>query len=213
MLLPAVLEKPGLTEFLRVFARNGTGFAREAASSIYESLTRGKAFEEAIAEVRPALPPPVRELLILGCQRGELDRVLADMLAAYRTAEGEAATGLRMNALLEQWRRCSAGTQICGWCLDRALDKIMRRAALEEAHEVILEQEGERFFHQWYVEAKPVHVIEPSHSMTYKTILHALSDAAEKKQPLKPWGWLVTLAATGEFDLTLDARRLRIRFR
>lgn len=213
MLLPAALNEPGLTESLRVLAQNGTGFTRDVASSVYESLTRGMAFQEAIAEARPELPLPVRELLILGCERGALDRVLSDMLKAYQAVEGEAEAGLRMNVVLEQWQRCPAGSQICDWCLERAIDKILRRAALEDAREVILEQEGERFFHQWYIEAKPVHVIEPSHSLTYKSILQALSDAAENHQPLKPAGILVTSSAAGEFDLTLDARKLRIRFR
>jgi len=213
MLLPAVLNKPGLTEWLRVFARDGTGPARDVACSLYESLTRGRAFQDAIAEARPALPPAVRELLSLGCQRSELDRVLSDMLKAYEAAQGEGEAGRSLDLLLERWRRCPSGSSICDGCLERTLDKILRRADLEEAHEVILEQEGESFFHQWYIEAKPVHVIEPSHSMAYQSVLRALSDAADRHQPLEPWGIPVASSAPGEFELTRETGTLRVRFR
>jgi hypothetical protein len=142
-----------------------------------------------------------------------LDLVLANMLKVYEAADEEEEAARQMGRVLEQWQSRPAGSLICTGCLQRELGKILRRAELEEAAEVILEQEEERFFHQWYVASKPVHVIEPSHSMAYKSILKALSDAAETSQPLKPWDLKVLLESPKQFRLVGDGVDLTVLFR
>ena len=213
MLLPAVLRKPGLTESLRLFARKHACPAAQVAQSMFAALTRGESFQQAIRGAGPSLPVRIQDLLILGYERSALDLVLADMLKVYKAADEEEGVARRMGRMLEQWRRRPAGSLICAGCLEREIGKILRRAELEEAAEVILEQEEERFFHQWYVAFKPVHVIEPSHSLTYKSILKALHDAVEASRPLKPWNLKVILEAPKQFRLVGDTMDLTMLFR
>ena len=158
-------------------------------------------------------PRNVQDLLVLGTERGVLDWILADVLKAYEAADDEESLARQMCQVFDQWQGRPASSIICTGCMERELDKILRRAKVEQAREVILEQEEERFFHQWYVEAKPVHVIEPSHSLTYRTILKTLSDAAEASQPLKPWNLEVLSDAPRQFRLVGEGVDLKILFR
>jgi hypothetical protein len=119
----------------------------------------------------------------------------------------------RMRVVREKWQHRSTDALICSGCLERVISKILRRAELEEAGTVILEQEGEDFFHQWYIAVVPVHVIEPSHSLGYKTILKAMSEAATARRPLKPGKLKVVKAGPKQFRLTGSGVELILRFR
>jgi hypothetical protein len=213
MLLAAVLSEAGLTDSLGRFRREEDGAAGRFAQSLFEGLTHGESFEGAIRQARPSLPGVLQELLILGCEHGNLDYILGEIVEGWRAVSPGQDWAARLDELLLRWRSRTANLTICTGCLEREIGRIPQRAKVEGAREVILEQEGEAFFHQWYVAAKPVHVIEPSHSMTYRTILQALSDADGASEGLKPWEVRVRSVSPRRFRLVGEGVALEMFFR
>ena len=140
MLLPAVTQRPGLTGSLQRFARQNDGPAGRFAQALFDGLTHGQSFEQAIRHAQPSLPRVLQELLILGCGRGVLDLVLSDLLKSFQALPPEHDPRPQMTELLAQWQSRTANALICAGCLQREITHILRRAELEEAQEVILQQ-------------------------------------------------------------------------
>ncbi|MNT50297.1 hypothetical protein D3C72_1872110 [compost metagenome] len=71
--------------------------------------------------------------------------------------------------------------KICADCWQDEISKIIKRAQVEGAIKVVVEQEGESFLHQRFVGPKLVKVTEASISAVIKTIEYTLQERAKSK--------------------------------
>jgi len=155
---------------------------RSAIHSWKNSLSEGLAFRESLKAMSPQFPSCVKELLTLAAERSVLDHAVADLLTAYSQSTREISLLESTTRLINTYSSSATGGIICEGCFERDFLKIMSRASLEQADEVILEQEGESYFHQKYLGVKLIHVIEPCHSMLYNTIQMKLGDAISTRK-------------------------------
>lgn len=176
--LPQMLNV-GLIQPLREFADRNRGDLSKAIKSWYKRMKEGKAIQDSIQEMYPRFPQSIEKLFLLGAEQSILDHVLADMIKIYDENDSEEALLTDMSLLVDRYQNEPSSDFICQGCFERDFDRIIQRATVENASEVIFEQEGERFFHQKYIGVKIIHIIEPCHSKTYKTILHKLREYAE----------------------------------
>ena len=146
--------------------------------SWHQALAEGRSFLESVLAMTPRFPACVEELLILGEQRSCLDAVVGDLDGLCACIADEELLLDAAARLLDGYRNRSHAGAICEGCCARDLLKILHRGELEAASEVLLEQEGELFFHQRYLGVKPVRISEPCHSLVFTTLQRALTEAA-----------------------------------
>jgi hypothetical protein len=151
---------------------------KSAIHSWEKALTEGLSFRESLAAMSPRFPSCIEELLTLAAEHGVLDHAVADLLTAYSQSIREIDLLESTTRLVNTYSSLPIGGIICDGCFERDFLKILSRASLEQADEVILEQEDESYFHQKYLGIKLIHVIEPCHSMLYNTIRIKLGDAS-----------------------------------
>ncbi|NOQ23311.1 MAG: hypothetical protein GQ565_11780 [Candidatus Aegiribacteria sp.] len=175
------LLNEGLIKPLQSF-RTENPKLKSAIHSWEKSVTEGLSFRESLKAMSPQFPSCVDELLTLAAERSVLDYAVADLLTAYSQSTGEINLLESTTRLVNTYSSSATGGIICEGCFERDFLKIMSRATLEQADEVILEQEGESYFHQKYLGVKLIHVIEPCHSMLYNTIQMKLGDAISTKK-------------------------------
>lgn len=154
---------------------------KSAICSWEKSLTEGLSFRGSLEAMSPRFPSCVEELLALASERSVLDRAVADLLTAYSQSTTEVNLLESITRLVNTYSSSPTGGIICDGCFEKDFLKIMDRASLEQANEVILEQEGESFFHQKYIGIKLIHVIEPCHSMVFNSIQKKLSNAVSTR--------------------------------
>ncbi|NQU66542.1 MAG: hypothetical protein HQ510_01235 [Candidatus Marinimicrobia bacterium] len=172
----------GLLKPLHEFVQNNAGPIKSAINSLYTGLTEGKSFQDSIHGMSPKFHPSIETLLIIGIENSRLDHVLSDVDDIYKNNENTLYD--KMSLLVDKYQNNPSTKMICEGCFEREFKKILRRAKLEKAYEVILIQEDEKFFHQKYLASKLIHIIEASHSKTYVTILSKLQQSVIEKRAL-----------------------------
>ena len=140
----------GLAVPLRDFGAETHNAMGRAIGSWYKGLCRGESLQSAIRKMSPRFPSCVEELLLLACERSILDRVLKDVLVIFHKKSSEQVVIGRLRMLKRIYQNKPKGGIICSACFADELLKIISRARLEKASEVILEQENEEFFHLSY---------------------------------------------------------------
>jgi len=163
----------------------------------------------------PKLPAPVTRILTSSILNGVLDHALGDTLQELQSPESSEEIFKNLNALAFQYESMS-NTIICNGCFERDLKKLLARAETEEAVEVLLEQEGESFLHQRFISGKLIHIIEPSHSLFYKTFLGRLKSACKNDGDLKLSAQIFQVSSEkpSSFDLTRNGKTiLRVVFK
>ena len=139
---------------------------------------------EALAALSIRFPEVLEKLLGSASDRGLLDHVLADICSCYQQhPDDDLALYEALSLLWSEFEVLPQGRLICLGCVLRAFQKILQRAQLEQAHQVYLSQDGDRYFHQKYVAAKLIHIQEASHAMTYRTLYDQLLHAAAGHEP------------------------------
>ncbi len=167
---PKIL-KEGFMRPLMEFSGKGRSKICLAVKSLSRGLLGGNSFQHSIRNMLPGFPLPVEELMVIAFEKSVIDLVLSDMIEIYKLMITEDELLDEMSLLVDKYSRHSAGGELTESCIERELLKIWKRAELEDAYDVFLEQEGERFFHQKYIGVKMIHVIEPCHSMVYNSLL------------------------------------------
>lgn len=183
-LLPHILTG-GLLTSLREFGKRSPAPLHTAVLSWYNGMAEGKSFQHALHTMSTRFPACFERLLTAGYSTSILDKVIAAILTVYAATPAREEMLLEgMNSLLERFIDKPNSRFICEGCFERDFDKLVQRVRLENATEVVLEQEGDEFLHQKYLTDMLVHIIEPRHANVYHTLLHKLRDAADDRLPL-----------------------------
>jgi hypothetical protein len=157
---------------------------RESLDALAKHLIQGVPWVEALEALSIRFPEVLEKLLGSASVRGLLDHVLADICSCYEEyPDDDLALYEALSLLWSEFEVLPQGRLICLGCVLRELQKILQRAQLEQAHQVYLSQDGDRYFHQKYVAAKLIHIQEASHAMTYRTLYGQLLHAAADHEP------------------------------
>ncbi len=157
---------------------------RESLDELSKYLIQGMTWVEALETLPIRFPEVLEKLLGSASDRGLLDHVLADICSCYQQhPDDDLALYEALSLLWSAFEALPQGRLICIGCVLRELQKILQRAQLEQAHQVYLSQDGDRYFHQKYVAAKLVHIQEAGHAMTYRTLYGQLLHAATDHEP------------------------------
>jgi hypothetical protein len=181
--LPNMLNV-GLMEPLREFADKNNNLLGDAIRSLYNTLRSGKSLQDSICEMTPKFPRCIEELMKLSFKQSNLDSVISEMLIVYEENDLEENLLKKMSLLVDRYQHSPNSKFISQDCFERELNKVIRRAKIEGANEVIFEQEEELFLHQKFVSVKLVHIIEPSHSKTYRTLRKKMRQSAKDNAPI-----------------------------
>ena len=168
------VEGDGILVALKDFDGSQSELVRQAAHSWYQGLKAGKSFQDSLLEMNPRFLPGVEALILMGIESSILDYVLSDIYEIQTAGSATVDPMDPIGLLVDKYQNNPGSEMICEGCFQRELSKILQRAQLENAYEVILMQEEESFFHQKYLAVKLIHIIEASHSKTYRTILTRL---------------------------------------
>ncbi|MCC6574862.1 MAG: hypothetical protein IT462_13870 [Planctomycetes bacterium] len=204
----------GLLQPLISFANSIRNLAGIAARTWHDAMMGGKTPEEAMRKMEPGLPAKVEELLAIGMKNGTLDYVLADVLDVYATVIADDARDEAFKALLTRYKSAKPTTVACAGCVARELDKIWRRAATENATDVVIQQDGDRFMIQTYASVKAVRISEASGSYVFNALKATLGKAATTDKPLPlDDSEIACRGGNGQFALSAGNRRLAVTFR
>jgi hypothetical protein len=168
----------GLQQSLEAFGEADSQQENLCARSISRNFIRGNDFQTSFRNANPKLPYPLTEIIIAGYLRSVLDHTLEDISTTLVDSQIHSSAGERLVTLVEKYNQYPTSL-ICNVCFERDFRKLLVRAETEGAFEVMLEQEGESFLHQKFSSSKLIHVIEPSHSLVYKTLLQKLESACQ----------------------------------
>ena len=104
---------------------------------------------------------------------------------------------------------------ICDECRQRELAKVLQRAWIEQAHEIIFEQKGENFLIQKYYSSRLVQYSEPCHSKVYRTFSHILRECSQQKRQLtlENGSWEVSGQEDSRFLLKHKTGQIVLTFR
>ncbi len=206
----------GLLPALKSYAEQYADATGLCARALYKRLEAGCDFPAALDQIQPGLPAGISAMLALGALQGRLDEVLSEILAIFNQSalnQDSAEIQLELDLMRQNLEAQPQSELICEDCFERELLIILRRVDSEQAQKVILQQEAERFLHQKYLTSRLVHMIEASHSKTYRTLqtrLAALADAGvplvlqQKAYPLSRLGpdlYLIDLTDNYRFEL------------
>ena len=166
----------GIISPLQTFSTKNSSL-KSATCSWKKSVLDGLAFRESLEAMSPRFPACVEELLAVSAEKSVLDKAVTELIALYSESNSELTLLESVTRLINNYEVYNTGGIICEGCLERDLIKILGRALLEQAYEVILEQDGESYFHQKYLGTKLIHVVESSHSMVLRSIQKKLNYA------------------------------------
>lgn len=186
--LVAALQKGvctvGITRALIQFGQSDSDPVNQSAESIYKCLTMGIDMQTSFQKALPKLPDPITRILTSSILNSVLDHALDDTLQELQSPGPTEEMFRNLNSLALKYESMS-NSMICNGCFERDFNKLLARAETEEATEVLLEQEGESFLHQKFISGKLIHIIEPSHSMVYRTLLERLDSACRNDGNLR----------------------------
>lgn len=148
------------------------------AKSISKNMLDGMDIQTSIRNAIPQLPNILIRILESSTLNSTLDYALDDVLLALRDHQPTQEIINNLILLAQKYEGMSA-SQICTGCFEQDFNKLLARAKTENASEVILEQDGESFLHQKFISAKLIHIIEPTHSLVYKTFWEKLHSACK----------------------------------
>ncbi len=192
----------GITRALIQFGRSGSDPVNQSANSIFQWLAKGMDMQTSFLNASPKLPAPVTRILTSSILNDVLDHALGDTLQELQSPESSEEIFKNLNALAFQYESMS-NTIICNGCFERDFNKLLARAETEEATEVLLEQEGESFLHQKFISSKLIHIIEPSHSLVYKTLLERLDSACRNDGDLRLAEQVIQVSSEKPFSFDL----------
>jgi len=155
-----------------------------SAKSIAMNLKDAKDFQSSIQNASPRLPSEIELLFIYGAKNSVFDYLIDEILAILNDGGKSEEISTKLDFLIAKYEKMS-NSIICDGCFERDFAHLLARAKTEQAEEVILEQEGDNFFHQKFISSRVVHVIDPYHSLVIKTYRHMLESNFTKNSELK----------------------------
>ncbi|MCK5034327.1 MAG: hypothetical protein KAS73_00415 [Candidatus Sabulitectum sp.] len=192
----------GITRALIQFGRSDSNPVNQSANSIFQWLTKGMDLQTSFQKALPKLPDPITRILTSSILNSVLDHALDDTLQELQSPGSSEEILKNLNALAFKYESMS-NTMICNGCFERDLKKLLARAETEDATEVLLEQEGESFLHQRFISGKLIHIIEPSHSLVYKTLLERLDSACRNDGDLRLSEQVIQVSSEKSFSFDL----------
>lgn len=175
------IEKEGLMHILHEYQGLNKNNVNVAISSLYQNLTEGLSFQDSIKEMKIKFPLCIEEILIKAIENSTLDSALNDMEKILKSNYSEYELFDCMSRLLDEYNDNLKTEIICDGCFLNEFEKVLKRAEIEKAYEIIFEQDGEKYFIQRYIGIKSVKYMEPCHSKTYKTFYVRLEELSKNR--------------------------------
>lgn len=209
------ISNVGLMQILKDFSANNPGSLGDAVQSWYNNMVDGQSIPDSIRKTNPKFARPVEELIAISAAKNILDYALTDMCSIYDREKNEDEIITQIGLLIDKYRNRTDSGIICDACFNRDFNKVIMRAGIEEAFEVIFEQEKEIFFHQKYIGVKTIHYIEPCNSKVYKSFLKKLNDCIACNESLLVDNnkFTVERDIPGKFKISNSAINLLINFK
>ncbi|MCD4706426.1 MAG: hypothetical protein K8S62_01660 [Candidatus Sabulitectum sp.] len=205
----------GILKAVNEFGEADSNPVNLSARSIGENMADGKDLQTSFQDAAPRLPDMIVRILENGVLNSVLDYALDDILIALE--EQRSAEDISENlALLARKYESMSNSQICTGCFERDFNKLLARARTENAFEVILEQDGESFLHQKFISNKLIHIIEPTHSMVYKTFRNRLDSACRNGCQLEISNQVFQVTQENQFSYLLTSNGedvLKVKFK
>ncbi|MFN4152134.1 MAG: hypothetical protein ACK4IX_14430, partial [Candidatus Sericytochromatia bacterium] len=165
------IETEGLMRILKDYIQISERKITIAIKSLYDNLSKNISFQNSIREMAIKFPLCLEDILINSIENSVLDYALKDLNNILENNYSESDSLEDISRLVDKYANNLKTDIICEDCLLNELEKILKRAEIEKAYEIRLEQDNEKYFIQNYIGIKSVKYTEPSHSKTYKTLL------------------------------------------
>ncbi len=198
------VQTTGLLLILREYAERPDDGSTAAVCSWVQNMRDGKSYGDAISGMSPRFHPAVERILIDALEHSCLDYALADLNDILRQTAPEQELLGHLTRLVNKYAGGMSTIFICGGCLMRELEHILKRAQLEQAYEIIFNQDGKQYFTQTYLGPKAVTYREPCHSLVYATLLHTLKESSAAGRPLEISTTHFAVKQSAELSFTLS---------
>lgn len=202
------ITEQGLPSLLRNYGRVGEARTAATARTWYEHLVAGESWLEAVRHARPRLADPLEDIIGVATAQSRLDHALHEVERCYHDCASPAALGARLRRLAEAYRTRGDAGALCTGCVLRELSKLIERAHVEQAFEVIVVQDSELFLCQTFVGAKPVRYREPCHGTLHAALSDTLAEAANAGSITLECG-TYTVAREGPATFKLESPTVR----
>lgn len=199
----------GLLQPLAEISKKSSGRVGMAAKSWYDLQVQGSSPQKALSDLRPAFPIRISQLLTLGFEKSALDIAIQDILAVIRDSS-DIEINEKLDTLKSKFLKFNVDV-ICSDCWNDELSKIITRARIEGAKEIILEQEGD-FFHQKYVAVKLVRISEAAIPEVRQSLKNILSVSASKEISVGQSTFKISKEHDNEYLLENSQTNFHIRF-
>lgn len=173
------IEKEGLMHILHEYQGLNKNNVCVAIGSLYQNLTESLSFQDSIKGMKIKFPLCIEEIFIKAIENSALDYALTDMEKIFKSNYSEYELFDCMSRLLDEYNDNLKTEIICEGCFLNEFEKVLKRAEIEKAYEIIFEQDDEKYFIQRYIGIKSVKYIEPCHSKTYKTFYVRLEELSK----------------------------------
>ena len=195
----------GILKAVKEFGDLDSNPVNLCAKSISENMLDGKDIQRSIRDAIPRLPNILIRILESSVLNSVIDYALDEALLVLRDLRPTQTESENLVLLAQKYESMSA-SQICTGCFERDFNKLLARAKTENASEVLLEQDAESFLHQKFLSAKLIHIIEPTHSLVYKTFWERLHSACNNggKLEISNRAFKVTQESLTSFLLTAN---------
>lgn len=107
-------------------------------------------------------------IIIASYQNSVMDYALEDTYHVLIDTDQLQNVDEELISFAEKYERMSTSV-ICKGCFEREFLKLISQAKTENATAVELEQVGESFLYKYFKSTTVIQVIEPTHSLVYKT--------------------------------------------
>jgi hypothetical protein len=198
------VQTTGLLLILKEYGELHSEACGAAVGSWYQNIREGKSFRDAIVGMSPRFHLSIEHILIESMEKSCLDHALADMNDILKRTDSEEAIFEGMTRLVNKYTYSMDSEFICDGCFMRCLERIMRRAEVENAYEIIFEQDGERYFIQKFLGPMAVKYIEPCHSKVYSTLLSKFKELSSDGKPFELLGVQYTVRKRRDNTFTME---------
>lgn len=205
----------GILKAVNEFGEADSNPVNLSARSVGENMADGKDLQTSFQDASPRLPDMIVRIFGNGVLNSVLDYALEDVLVVLEEQQSDEGISENLTSLARKYESIS-NPQICTGCFERDFNKLLARARTENAFEVILEQDGESFLHQKFISSKLIHIIEPTHSMVYKTFWNRLNSACRNDCQLEISNQVFQVTQENQFSYLLTANGedvLKIKFK
>ncbi|MBU1355119.1 MAG: hypothetical protein KJ620_00950, partial [Candidatus Edwardsbacteria bacterium] len=128
----SLATQKGLLLILNKYSEQQNNPASNAIRSWYQNMVDGKSYQDAIEGMSLRFPPSIEQVLIKSIENSCLDYALADLSDIFMLTETDDELIEGLGRLVDKYMNGMNSEIICEDCLIREMEKILRRAYLEE---------------------------------------------------------------------------------